>query len=157
MKSPKRRTTELSLAEYVALSMLFVLHWLIVLGFSTYALWGRPQWDKAYLALFALMILAWTFCKNCPISMVEKKLLYEYPDSLPSYFNPSLQFYQNTTMVSFLFMATINILYIATNAFVMYRMRIKYPVLLVYCMVIGFVLADARWHEYNNIARHSSS
>ena len=147
----QRKSAVLTPAEIMVLACLFVLHWGIVIALCSYMLWGKRKGDVAYLIFFSMMVLSWSFFHGCPISDYERHILYVNPAELPAYVNPSLQLYQNTSIVSFIFMTIVNIVHIGTIAFVMQRIGIPHVVTILICMILGFIMAEARIHEFKSL------
>lgn len=131
----------------VALAALFVLHWIIILVLATYALWAPRKYDKFYMIFFCAMIVVWFWLKSCPISRIERRILYKHSDRMPTYINPSIQFYQPSGFLSLGLMSIISIVYVANVFAVLRRMESPYAINVIFCMVVTFVMAEARYYE----------
>lgn len=149
MVVPRRKSAPLSAPEIIILCALFILHWIIVLGFATYIWWGTPKYDALYIACFAIMVFSWLFFGGCPISVVERGMLYTNAKTIPGFFNPSLQFYQNPSTWTFLQMSIINVLYVVNVAFVLNRLKAHKIITIIVCIALMIILAESRIHEFN--------
>lgn len=149
------------MVQILVLALLFVLHWSIIIGLTTYVFWfptlqkkstrSIKNADYAYLIFFTLMIISWCIFGACPISTIEKHILYVSPESIPGFVNPSLQLYQGTNTASFLAMSFINCMYFYNLIIVFNRLKFPPAIAMIYLLVLGVMMGTSRIYEYQSL------
>lgn len=135
--------------KYILLSILFLLHWFVILLTSTYIWWGKPEYDKYFLFVCLLIFFHWFAFGECIISKYEKKLIYdEETIARKPFLNPSSQFYQESGIFTIFVSILIAVMVVANLAFVMKRMKFNIIIILIIVIVDLSYNMYFRYKEY---------
>ena len=138
----------MDIVNIIFLSVLFILHWAIMIGMGIYIFFRKnKKYDWIYFTAFCLLIIQWIFMKECIISYLEKVIMdnnYKMGDS--PYKHPSTSLYSNDfniiTFIPFLF--TLLLIY---NLYKLLRIyNVPLPIVLIIC--ISFILYILYWRVY---------
>jgi hypothetical protein len=136
----------------IILLLLFLIHWAFVLIAITYIWWGRPQYDKIYLFALLLLIIHWLILGDCIISKIEKTIMHSQSELLEKPFlNPSIQFYQGSSMFTLVISSLLPIMYIINMCYVLNRLKVN--IVFIILAAFAFLAYSARFRiqEYQYI------
>ena len=128
-----------SITKYSMLTLCFLLHWIMVILFATYAFIFDKTYDGVYITLWILLILHWIILNDCYISKIEKQFIYGSLEQVPPFSNPSIQFYTGSNIFTWIVALVIFIMFTVNAYIVLRRNNVPFWIVVLCCISIAFI------------------
>lgn len=133
---------QISISDKIKLGILFIIHWIIVIVFSTYILWSKPNWDCYFISAIVILVIHWLILNDCIITKLERDILLQYTEI--DHGHPSLQFFTGLNIYTFLLLLIINICY-CVNIFIVFNRNFSFIISLLLTIIFAIYLSYYRY------------